>query len=74
MALDLLHPNILVDTWTFRGRFTMELIYNDAFHSEKVISLICSLIHEQLTQGLALDLDFDVRMPGEEEWLYGTIE
>ncbi|KAK2596122.1 hypothetical protein QQS21_006469 [Conoideocrella luteorostrata] len=68
-ALDLLHPNILVDTWTFGGKFNVELIYNVTFHSEESISLICSLIWEQLTQGLCLDLDFDVRSPGQEEWI-----
>lgn len=67
-ALDLLHPNILVDTWTFRGMLNVEFIYNETFHSEESISLICSLIREQLTQGLCLDLEFSMGNPGEETW------
>lgn len=67
-ALDLLHPNILVDTWTFGGMLNVELIYNETFHSEESISLICTLIREQLTQGLCLDLEFSVGNPREETW------
>lgn len=69
-ALDLLHPNILVDTWTFKGMLSVELVYNETFHGEDSVSLICSLIREQLTQGLHLDLDFSMRSPGKEEWNY----
>lgn len=68
-GLDLLHPNILVDVWTFRERLHIELIYNEAFHSEDSISLLCSLIHEQLSDGLGLSLQYDCRAQGEEEWL-----
>lgn len=67
-GLDVLHPNILVDVWTFRGRLHVELIYNEAYHPEEVISLLASLIHKELSEGLGLPLQFDCKVPGEEEW------
>ncbi|KAJ2992879.1 hypothetical protein NUW58_g2020 [Xylaria curta] len=69
MSLDILYPNVAVDAWTFRGKLNIELMYNEAYHRDSSITLITSLIHEQLTQGLGLDLKYDARKPGEEDFV-----
>lgn len=68
IGLDMLHPTCLVEAWTFRGRLRVELIYNEAYHTKDSMEYLCSLIHEQLSHGLGLDLTFELRGQGEEEW------
>ena len=66
LALEMLSPNIAVELWTFDGRLTFLLIYNQRFHREESVVALCALVQEQLRQGLGVDLGFDVRVPGEE--------
>lgn len=67
VALDMLSPNIAVEMWTFRGELCIELIYNEAFHREESVDLLCRLLHEQLQQGLGVNVGLDVRAPGPRE-------
>ena len=69
LSLDMFSPNIAAEMWTFRGSLVVELIYNEAYHRTESITDILRLIHEQLTHGLQLDLQFDARGAGEEEWV-----
>ena len=68
----MLAPNVAVEIWTFKGSLVIELIYNNAYHRAENITDILRLVHERITQGLGLDLRFDVRRPGKEEWLVQT--
>ncbi|KUI61459.1 hypothetical protein VP1G_08625 [Cytospora mali] len=68
IGLDMLHPTCLVEAWTFKGRLRVELIYNEAYHTKESMEYLCSLIHEQLSHGLGLDLTYDLRGQGQEEW------
>ncbi|KAI1825903.1 hypothetical protein F4861DRAFT_142499 [Xylaria intraflava] len=68
IALDLLNPLVTVEAWTFRDRLNIEIIFNEAYYRDDSISLMATLLHEQLTEGLGLDLAFDLRTPGEEEF------
>ena len=64
IALDILSPNVVAEMWTFRGELVIQLVYNEAYHREESIALLLRLIHEQLQQGLQVNLGLDVRVPG----------
>ena len=68
-ALEILYPNVAADVWTFRGQLMIELIYNESYHREESVRLLLGLIHEQLSQGLGLNLAFDARSPGDESFM-----
>lgn len=69
ISLDMLYPNVAVEMWTFRGQLVIELIYNESYHREESVRLLLGLIHEQLSQGLGLNLGFDARSPGDESFM-----
>lgn len=69
ISLDMLSANVAVEMWTFQGKLVIELIYNEAYHREESIALLLGLIQEQLQQGLGVDLNLDVRSPGEESFM-----
>lgn len=71
VSLDMFSPNVAVEMWTFRDRLVIELIYNEAYHRDESITALLGLIRDQFAQGLGLDLGFDVRGAGEEEFLEG---
>ena len=66
VSLEMLSPNIAVEMWTFDGRLTVMPIYNERFHRSESVTALCGLMQEQLRQGLAVDLGFDVRVSGDE--------
>ena len=69
IALDVLTPNVAMEMWTFRGELVMQLIYNEAYHSEESMARVLGLIREQLQQGLGVDLGLNLRAPGEESFM-----
>ena len=69
IALDVLTPNTAMEMWTFRGQLVMQLIYNEAYHGQESIARLLSLIRRQLQQGLGIDLGFDLRLPGPEDFM-----
>lgn len=69
ISLDMFSPNVAVEMWTFRNQLVIELIYNEAYHRDESISALLGLIRDQFAQGLGLDLGFDARGAGDEEFL-----
>ncbi|KAI0456728.1 hypothetical protein F5B21DRAFT_466543 [Xylaria acuta] len=69
VSLEILTADIAVEMWTFRGELVIQLIYNEAFHREESVKHLLELIHEQLSQGLGVDLGFDAKSPGDEVFL-----
>ncbi|KAF1978067.1 hypothetical protein BU23DRAFT_654410 [Bimuria novae-zelandiae CBS 107.79] len=69
VSLEILTADIAVEMWTFRGKLVIQLIYNEAFHREESVRHLLELIHEQLAQGLGVDLGFDAKSPGDEKYL-----
>ena len=69
IALDVLTPNVAMEMWTFRGELVMQLMYNEAYHSEESMARVLRLIREQLEEGLGVNLGLDLRVPGEESFM-----
>jgi hypothetical protein len=74
VALEMLTADIAVEMWTFRGELVIQLIYNEAFHREESVRHVLELIHDQLAQGLGVDLGFDAKSPGDENYLSGFLK
>ncbi|EFR01003.1 hypothetical protein MGYG_04005 [Nannizzia gypsea CBS 118893] len=69
LAPDMLTPDITADVWTFRGQLHIQLAYNGAFYHDESVAFLLRLIQKQFAQGLSLDLETDIKVPGDESFL-----
>lgn len=56
-TINMVTPDVVVYIWTFQGRLTFEISYNEMYHPEESIGKYLQLIKDQLAQGLKVELN-----------------
>ena len=56
-TLDEVTPDVYIGMWTFGGRLTLQVGYNEVFHERGSIERFLGLVREQLAGGLGVELE-----------------
>lgn len=57
-----LGPGIVLGVWTFRGKMTVEVHWNTAFHSDNIMQSTLDIIDQTLSTELGLDMEIEESM------------
>lgn len=68
-TLNVLSTESAIHVLTFREEMIMQVCYNEAFHEKSSVALFLEMVRKELEEGLDIELEGELRAPGQEYWL-----